>query len=117
MNANVLIKFLGAYVASDGAAGVDCLVYQNHAPIFRYFAGIRDPDENSPMKGNELYTVFSMTKMSYVRRHSGFMSRGPWAGCPGGKVFAGIWPGDTGGGEAPQKSPSPCGTFSPWAQV
>lgn len=63
MNANVLIKFLGAYVASDGAAGVDCLVYQNHAPIFRYFAGIRDSDENSPMKGNELYTVFSMTKM------------------------------------------------------
>ena len=43
--------------------GVDCIVYQNHQPICRYFAGLRDMENNIPMAGDELYHIYSMTKM------------------------------------------------------
>lgn len=43
--------------------GVDCLVYQNHEPIFRYFTGFRNIEDQIPINGDELYIIFSMTKM------------------------------------------------------
>ncbi len=43
--------------------GVDCIVYKNHEEIFRYFAGFSDIENNIPVNGNELYLIFSMTKM------------------------------------------------------
>lgn len=43
--------------------GVDCIVYKNHEEIFRYFAGYSDKENNKPVIGNELYLIFSMTKM------------------------------------------------------
>lgn len=43
--------------------GVDCIVYQNHNMIFRYFTGMSDIENNKKINGNELYLIFSMTKM------------------------------------------------------
>lgn len=43
--------------------GVDCIVYQDHEPVFRYFTGMRDLENGIKMDGNELYLIFSMTKM------------------------------------------------------
>lgn len=43
--------------------GVDCIVYQNHDMIFRYFTGLRDPETKQPMTGEELFIIFSMTKL------------------------------------------------------
>lgn len=43
--------------------GVDCVVCQNHEVIFRYYTGLRDPEKQKPMTGDELYIIFSMTKM------------------------------------------------------
>lgn len=43
--------------------GVDCIVYQEHKMLFRYFTGMRDIENNKQMDGNELYLIFSMTKM------------------------------------------------------
>ena len=43
--------------------GVDCIVYQDHKELFRYYTGKRDKEENKPMDGNEIYLIFSMTKM------------------------------------------------------
>ena len=43
--------------------GVDCMVYKEHEEIFRYFTGMRDIENNKKMEGNELYLIFSMTKM------------------------------------------------------
>ncbi len=43
--------------------GADCQVYIEHKPVFRYFTGKRDIEQNIPMDGNELYLIFSMTKM------------------------------------------------------
>ena len=43
--------------------GVDCMVYKDHEVIFRYFTGMSDIENNKKMEGNELYLIFSMTKM------------------------------------------------------
>ena len=43
--------------------GVDCLVYKDHEIVFRYFTGMSDIENNKKMEGNELYLIFSMTKM------------------------------------------------------
>lgn len=43
--------------------GVDCIVYKEHEIVFRYFAGMSDIEKNKKMNGNELYLIFSMTKM------------------------------------------------------
>lgn len=43
--------------------GVDCIVYKEHEMVFRYFAGMSDIEKNKKMNGNELYLIFSMTKM------------------------------------------------------
>ncbi len=43
--------------------GVDCIVYKNHEMIFRYTAGMNDIEKNKKLDGNELYIIFSMTKM------------------------------------------------------
>lgn len=43
--------------------GVDCMVYKDHEIVFRYFTGMSDIENNKKMEGNELYLIFSMTKM------------------------------------------------------
>ena len=43
--------------------GVDCIVYQDHMPVFRHIEGLSDLETGKPMAGNELYYIFSMTKM------------------------------------------------------
>ncbi len=43
--------------------GLDCIVYKEHEEIFRYYAGFSDRENQIPMDGNELYIIFSMTKM------------------------------------------------------
>lgn len=43
--------------------GVDCIVFKDHEMVFRYFAGMSDIENNKKMNGNELYLIFSMTKM------------------------------------------------------
>ena len=54
---------LDQLVSEKGAPGVDCSVYQDHREIFRYHTGMKDAEENIPLSGNELYYIFSMTKM------------------------------------------------------
>lgn len=43
--------------------GLDCIVYKDHELVFRYFTGMSDREAGKPMKGDELYLIFSMTKM------------------------------------------------------
>lgn len=50
-------------VQKGNPPGADCIVYKDHEVIFRYFAGMRDVENNKKMDGNELYLIFSMTKM------------------------------------------------------
>ena len=58
-----LKNFLDKAVREYHSPGVDCIVYKNHEQVFRYFTGMRDIENGKPMNGNELYFIFSMTKM------------------------------------------------------
>lgn len=44
--------------------GRDCIVLIDGKVVFRHFAGQRDTDTKEPMNGNELYNLYSCTKVS-----------------------------------------------------
>lgn len=50
-------------VDNENAPGADCVVYKNHELVFRYYTGKSDLENNTNMNGDELYFIFSMTKM------------------------------------------------------
>ncbi len=54
---------LDAILATGNTPSVDCIVYRDHQPLFRYFAGLGDIENKRPINGNEQYLIFSMTKM------------------------------------------------------
>ncbi|MBE7037679.1 MAG: beta-lactamase family protein [Ruminococcaceae bacterium] len=56
---NLMDKFVSEY----NTPGVDVIVYKNHEMLFRYFTGFSDIENNKKMNGDELYLIFSMTKM------------------------------------------------------
>ena len=63
MDFSTLKQYMDKLVNEYNAPGVDCIVYQEHKKVFRYFTGMSDIENNKPMCGNELYLIFSMTKM------------------------------------------------------
>ncbi len=63
MNFLKLKECLDHFVRDYNTPGVDCIVYREHQPIFRYFAGVRDIESGRKIDGDELYFIFSMTKM------------------------------------------------------
>ena len=58
-----LKNYMNRLVNEYHTPGVDCIVYKDHEIIFRYYAGMSDIENNKKMTGNELYLIFSMTKM------------------------------------------------------
>lgn len=58
-----LKNYMNRLVNEYHTPGVDCIVYKDHEIIFRYYAGMKDIENNKEMTGNELYLIFSMTKM------------------------------------------------------
>lgn len=56
---NYMDKTLSEY----GVPGLDVIVNKDHKEVFRYCAGYSDIEAKRQVAGNELYTVFSMTKM------------------------------------------------------
>lgn len=58
-----LKTYMDRLVAQYNVPGVDCIVYQNHEKLFRYYTGVRDLETNQPMTGDEQFIIFSMTKM------------------------------------------------------
>lgn len=63
MNFVYLKEALDKLVTDGEAPGVDCSVYIEHKEVFRYFTGMNDVEENIKIAGNELYIIYSMTKM------------------------------------------------------
>lgn len=63
MNFANLKKCMDNLVNIYKTPGVDCIVYKEHEPIFRYYTGMRDIENKIAMNGKELYYIFSMTKM------------------------------------------------------
>ena len=62
---NLNFKALTEYVDSLAAVGVpgcDLAVYRDHEPVYRHMAGHRDAAGAEPVKGDELYWLYSCTK-------------------------------------------------------
>ena len=49
-----------------GTPGYDCIVYHKGEPIYRRFAGFSDYENGIPMKGNELFNMYSCSKIMTV---------------------------------------------------
>ena len=63
MNFTSLENCMNELVQKYNVPGVDCIVYKDHEMVFRYFTGMSDIENKKEMNGNELYLIFSMTKM------------------------------------------------------
>lgn len=66
MDFSRLKDYMDKMVTEYKVPGVDCVVYKEHEMLFRYYTGMKDKENNLPMQGNELYLIFSMTKMLTV---------------------------------------------------
>ena len=63
MNFTNLKNYLDSIPEKFNVPGLDCIVYKNHEMVFRHFTGMSDRESGKPVKGDELYLIFSMTKM------------------------------------------------------
>lgn len=50
-------------VSDEKRPSVDVAVYREHQLLFRYFTGVKDIENGGDIKGDELYFIYSMTKM------------------------------------------------------
>lgn len=62
MNFGKITDYLDSLEA-EGIPSVDCMIYKNHELIYRHFNGYADSTRTKKMKGNELYLMFSATKL------------------------------------------------------
>ncbi len=63
MDFSILTDYLNSLVYDKNTPCVDCIVYKNHQMIYRHFAGKSDLEANKDIAGDELYFIFSMTKL------------------------------------------------------
>ncbi len=62
MNFLKLEKYIDS-LADSGIPGCDCAVYSGYRQIFRHMQGYRDYAKTSPVSDNDLYMMFSVTKV------------------------------------------------------
>lgn len=63
MDFTKLKDYMHVMVDKYNVPGVDCIVYKDHEQVFRYYTGMSDREAGKAMTGDELYLIFSMTKM------------------------------------------------------
>lgn len=63
MDFTKLKNYMDRLINEYNVPGLDCSVYKNHEEVFRYYSGVSDIENNRKMKGDELYVIYSMTKM------------------------------------------------------
>ncbi len=63
MDFTKLKDYMHVMVEKYNVPGVDCIVYKDHEQVFRYYTGMSDKEAGKAMTGDELYLIFSMTKM------------------------------------------------------
>lgn len=62
MNKDLITKYLDSLL-EEGIPSVDCMIYKNHEPVYRYMNGLTDPDNNEKVSDETMYLMFSMTKV------------------------------------------------------
>ena len=65
MNFEPLTQFLDSLIPY-GVPGADMLIMQNHRPLYRHRAGWRDREAQEPIRGDELYFLYSCSKVATV---------------------------------------------------
>ena len=63
MNFDLLKDYIDKIVSETNTPCADIIVYKEHKEIFRYFSGYSDVENGKKIKGDELYLIYSMTKM------------------------------------------------------
>lgn len=63
MKFEILKNCLDGIMTEYNTPGVDCIVYKEHKPVFRYFNGFADVENVIKTDENTLYLIYSMTKM------------------------------------------------------
>ncbi|MBQ2934567.1 MAG: beta-lactamase family protein [Clostridia bacterium] len=58
-----LKNYMDELVSDELRPSVDVAVYRDHELLFRYFTGVKDIETGGVLKGDELYFIYSMTKM------------------------------------------------------
>lgn len=62
MNAEKLTNLLESLNEKYGIPSGDCIVYKNHEIIYRHMCGTVDADRKEPVRADQRYLMFSMTK-------------------------------------------------------
>lgn len=62
-----------------GIPGVDCSVYREHEEIFRFCTGYSDKEEKRLLRTDDLYIIFSMSKMLTVTGALQLLEKGKYA--------------------------------------
>lgn len=62
MDSERLTTYLNSLIDRD-IPSFDCMVYKNHEMIYRHMGGWQDKEKTTQINGNEIYLMFSMTKV------------------------------------------------------
>lgn len=62
MNFENITKYLDS-LTDRGIPSVDCIIYKEHEQIYRHMRGTTDEQHSKRIQGDELYLMFSMTKV------------------------------------------------------
>ena len=62
MNTDKITSYLDSLLDRD-IPSVDCVIYENHEIIYRHMNGFVDAEKKKAINGNEMYLMFSMTKV------------------------------------------------------
>ena len=62
MDFQKITKYLDSLV-EKGIPSVDCMIYRDHELLYRHMSGTTDADRRKGIEGDELYLMFSMTKV------------------------------------------------------
>ncbi len=64
MNFQKLTDYLDSLKKAYGVPGVDCKIQKSHETIYRYSTGFSDYEMKTPVSPNDLYDIYSMSKIA-----------------------------------------------------
>ncbi|MBO5348192.1 MAG: serine hydrolase, partial [Lachnospiraceae bacterium] len=62
MNLDKITEYLET-LPGRGIPSVDCMIFKEHELVYRHMCGTTDEAYTKPIQGDELYIMFSMTKV------------------------------------------------------
>ena len=63
MNFDKITEYLDSLVDEKDIPSVDCVIFKDHEMLYRHMKGTNDKDKKIPVRENQQYLMFSMTKV------------------------------------------------------